>query len=109
MESSSERELMLEAMGEQYQTLNTTVPITFRLIPGKSHHVMADYHSPYDAEVERYLFVTTEEEVAFASLKTNSKFKGLTTGREFTILNISPDETQWAVILATWDSPNIAD
>ena len=77
-----------------------------RLVPGKDTKLMADYHNPYDTELQRYKLITTEEEVA----------KGLDNGvilhsenynRNFKIINISPDETGWAVIQASWEGDNI--
>lgn len=105
METPEMRAEMLDMMGEVYLLAPTATE--FKMIAGKDTRAMADYHSPYDAEVQNFIFVTTEDEVTRVVLKNKSVFAGQTSGRTFTVLNVSPDETFWAVVTASWDSPNI--
>lgn len=103
METAEDRLLMLETVGVPYML--GLEPLT--LIPGKSKHLMADYHSPYNAEVQTYVFVTTEDEATRVGLTQSSIVIGVESGRQFTVVSVSPDETFWVVIEATWDSDNV--
>ena len=105
-ETAEMRELMLVTMHERY-SLDLDPLAVVRLIPGKDHHLMADFHNPYDTEMQRYIFVTTEAEVLAHDLKPDVVLISPIGGRKFTIINLSPDETQWVVINASWDDANV--
>lgn len=109
-ETLEQKNLMLDMAGEPYEVITnppTVPPIILRLVPGKDSNMVSDFHNPYDAERERFKLITTEEEVKSASLTYDMLLRSVNYNRMFKIINISPDETGWAVIQVSWEDRNI--